>query len=158
MAMLSDQDRAMLAARFESSLDRDVTVRLFTQSMARSLLVLPGQQPGGGGELMKVTQDLLQELTSISPKLTLEVYDAYGDGASEAKRLEIEQLPAVVLGNDGEGRVRFYGAPLGNEFPTVLADIESVSQEAPMLRGPVAAAARDLIDEDVHLRVFVTPT
>ena len=157
MAMLSDQDRAMLAARFESSLDRDVTVRLFTQSVARSLLVLPGQQPGGG-ELMKVTQDLLQELTSISPKLTLEVYDAYGDGASEAKRLEIEQLPAVVLGNDGEGRIRFYGAPLGNEFPTVLADIESVSQEAPMLRGPVAAAARDLIDEDVHLRVFVTPT
>ena len=157
MAMLSDQDRAMLAARFESSLDRDVTVRLFTQSMARSLLVLPGQQ-SGGGDLMKVTQDLLQELTSISPKLTLEVYDAYGDGASEAKRLEIEQLPAVVLGNDGEGRIRFYGAPLGNEFPTVLADIESVSQEAPMLRGPVAAAARDLIDEDVHLRVFVTPT
>ena len=157
MPLLSDKDKQMLAERFETSLANDVTVKLFTQSTARSMLILPGQEEGGN-EFMKVTQELLVELTDISPKLTLEVYDAFGSGSGEAKRLEIEQLPAIVLGDDDGGHVRFYGAPVGNEFPTILAGIESISQEYPLLREPVAAAARDLIDEEVHLRVFVTPT
>ena len=158
MALLSDQDRAALAERFESSLERDVKVRLFTQSAARSLLVLPGQQSSPNNEYMKVTQELLQELVETSPKLSLDVYDAFGAGAGEAKRLRIEQLPAILLGDDDGGRVRFYGAPVGNEFPTILMGIESLSKDEPVLREAVADAARTRIDEQVHLRVFVTPT
>ena len=70
----------------------------------------------------------------------------------------IEQIPAIVLGDDPEGRVRFYGAPVGNEFPTILTGIESISQQAPMLQDYVMVAAQQYIDEPVHLRVFVTPT
>ena len=161
MALLSDQDHQVLSERFAETLEKDVMVKLFTQSQARSLLILPGQdqqsqsQPN---EFMKVTQELLEELTSISPKLTLQVYDVFGDGADEAKRLRIEQLPAIVLGDDDEGRVRFYGAPVGNEFPTILTGIEALSKSAPMLTEEVAKVAIERIDEQVHLRVFVTPT
>ena len=107
---------------------------------------------------MKVTNELMHELVEMSPKLSLEVYDAFGDGADETKRLQIEQLPAIVIGDDEGGHVRFYGAPVGNEFPTILTGIESLSQQEPMLSDPVAEAARERIDEEVHLRVFVTPT
>ena len=161
MALLSDQDHQVLSERFAETLEKDVMVKLFTQSQARSLLILPGQdqqsqsQPN---EFMKVTQELLEELTSISPKLTLQVYDVFGDGADEAKRLRIEQLPAIVLGDDDEGRVRFYGAPVGNEFPTILTGIEALSKSGPMLTEEVAKVAIERIDEQVHLRVFVTPT
>ena len=159
MALLSDEDRQALTERFATTLERDVTVKLFTQSEARSLLILPGKEnPQTGNEFMKVTGELMHELAEMSPKLNLEVYDAFGDGADEAKRLEIEQLPAIVIGDDEGGHVRFYGAPVGNEFPTILTGIESLSQQEPMLESHVAEAARDKIDEAVHLRVFVTPT
>jgi alkyl hydroperoxide reductase subunit AhpF len=159
MALLSDEDRQALTERFATTLDRDVTVKLFTQSEARSLLILPGQQnQQPGNESMKVTNELMHELVEMSPKLNLEVYDAFGDGADEAKRLEIEQLPAIVIGDDEGGHVRFYGAPMGNEFPTILTGIESFSQQEPMLEEHVAEVAREQFDEQVHIRVFVTPT
>jgi alkyl hydroperoxide reductase subunit AhpF len=161
MALLSDQDHQVLSERFAETLEKDVVVKLFTQSQARGLLILPGQNQQAqsqSNEFMKVTQELLEELTSISPKLTLQVYDVFGDGADEAKRLQIEQLPAIVLGDDDEGRVRFYGAPVGNEFPTILTGIEALSKSGPMLTAEVAKVAIERIDEQVHLRVFVTPT
>lgn len=159
MALLSDEDRQALTKRFATTLDRDVTVKLFTQSEARSLLILPGQQnQQPGNEFVKVTNELMHELVETSPKLNLKVYDAFGDGADEAKRLEIEQLPAIVIGDDEGGHVRFYGAPVGNEFPTILTGIESFSQQEPMLEEHVAAVAREQFDEQVHIRVFVTPT
>jgi hypothetical protein len=158
MALLSEDDRKALTERFQETLENDVKVRLFTQSEARGLLVLPGQEQAPTNEFMKVTRELMEELVEMSPKLSLEVFDAFNDGADEAKRLQIEQLPAVVLGDDDEGRIRFYGAPVGNEFPTILTGIEALSKTGPMLRDAVADAARDLIDEPVHLRVFVTPT
>lgn len=158
MALLSEDDRKALTERFEETLENDVKVRLFTQSEARSILLLPGQEQPPSNEFMKVTRELMEELVEMSPKLSLEVFDAFNEGAEEARRLEIEQLPAIVLGDDAQGRVRFYGAPVGNEFPTILTGIEALSKDGPMLRDAVADAARDRIDQPVHLRVFVTPT
>ncbi|MCH7655203.1 MAG: hypothetical protein IIC95_04350 [Chloroflexi bacterium] len=157
MALLAEDDRKAIEEHFEGTLESDVVLRLFTQSAARSLLIVPGEQ-AQTGERAKMTQELLEELVACSPKLSLQVYDVHGDGAAEAQRLGIEHIPAIVFGDDEDGRVRFYGAPLGNEFGTVIASIEALSKAQPMLRAEVADAARKLIDEPVHLRVFVTPT
>ena len=157
MALLGEQDRKAIEDRFADTLEDDVVLRLFTQSAARSLLTIPGEQEKVG-EYAKVTQQLLEELVATSPKLSLQVYDVYGDGAEDAKRLGVEHIPAIIFGDDAEGRVRFYGAPVGNEFSTVIASIEALSKSEPMLRQEVADAARERIGEHVHLRVFVTPT
>ena len=157
MALLAEDDRKAIEEHFEGTLESDVVLRLFTQSAARSLLIVPGEQ-AQTGERAKMTQELLEELVACSPKLSLQVYDVHGDGAAEAQRLGIEHIPDIVLCDDEDGRVRFYGAPLGNEFGTVIASIEALSKAQPMLRAEVADAARELIDEPVHLRVFVTPT
>ena len=158
MPLLSEEDRKTLEDRFAETLDEDVKILLFTESEARSLLTIPGQAANGAGaEYAKVTRELLTELAATSPKLTLEILDVHGDGADEAKRLQIEHIPAIVMGGD-DGRVRFYGAPVGNEFPTILMGIESISKSGPMLREGVATAVRERIDQQVHLRVFVTPT
>ena len=157
MALLAEDDRKAIEEHFSGTLEADVVLRLFTQSAARSLLVVPGEQ-NQTGEYAKVTQDLLEELVATSPKLSLQVYDVHGDGAEEARRLGIEHIPAIVFGDDPDGRVRFYGTPLGNEFGTVIASIEALSKAQPMLRDKVADAAREQIGEQVHLRVFVTPT
>ena len=159
MPLSSEQDLDTLKQRFTETLDKHVRIRLFTESDVRSLLVLPGQPDNdGGSEYAKVTKQLLQELVESSPKLSLEILDVHADGADEARRLGIEQIPAIVLGDDAEGRVRFYGAPVGNEFPTSLTGIEARSNDAPLLRDRVADEVRGRIDAQVHLRVFVTPT
>ena len=157
MALLGEQDRKAIEERFADTLEDDVVLRLFTQSAARSLLVVPGV-PDTVGEYAKVTQQLLEELVATSPKLSLQVYDVYGDGAEDAKRLGVEHIPAIVFGDDAKGRVRFYGAPVGNEFGTVIASIEALSKSEPMLRQEVADVVKEQIGERVHLRVFVTPT
>ena len=157
MVLLAEDDRKAIEEHFSETLESDVVLRLFTQSAARSLLILPGQQ-SGNGEAAKMTQELLEELVACSPKLSLQVYDVHGDDADEARRLGIERIPAIVFGDDENGRVRFYGTPFGNEFGTVIASIEGLSKAQPMLRAEVAEAAREQIDEQVHLRVFVTPT
>ncbi len=157
MALLAEDDRKAIEEHFSGTLEADVVLRLFTQSAARSLLVVPGEQ-NQTGEYAKVTQELLEELVATSPKLSLQVYDVHGDGADEARRLGIEHIPAIVFGDDEDGRVRFYGTPLGNEFRTVIASIEALSQAQPMLRDEVADVVREQIGEQVHLRVFVTPT
>ena len=156
MPLLRDADKKAIQERFEESLQSDVKIRLFTQSDARTLLTIPGQ-PQQTNEYAKVTKEVLQELAALSPKLSLEVLDVHGDDAAEARRLNIEQVPAILLGDDAEGRLRFYGAPVGNEFMTVLTTIEGLSQAtAPLPEHVMKAAQR--IDEPVHLRVFVTPT
>ena len=157
MALLGEDDRKAIEEHFSSKLESNVVLRLFTQSAARSLLTIPGEATPNG-EHAKVTQELLEELVATSPKLSLEVYDIHGEGAEEAKRLGIERIPAIVFGDDPDGRVRFYGAPLGNEFGTVISSIEALSTASPMLRQEVADAVRERIGEPVHLRVFVTPT
>ena len=157
VALLAEDDRKAIEEHFSSTLESDVVLRLFTQSTARSLLIVPGEQ-SGTGEHAKMTQELLEELVACSPKLSLRVYDVHGDGGEEARRLGIEHIPAIVFGDDEEGRVRFYGTPFGNEFGTVIASIEALSKAQPMLRAEVADVVRAQIDERVHLRVFVTPT
>lgn len=158
MALLSDQDRDFLKERFEE-LDAPVVLKLFTESEARSLLTIPGQaQNPGGNEMAKVTKDLLEEVTELTPKLSLEVYDVNGDGKEHARELGIERVPAIVLGDDGQGRVRFSGAPVGNEFPTILEGIEALSTSSPKIRPDLAEALIERVNEPVNLKVFVTPT
>ena len=44
MGILSEEEKQTLTDRFTTTLSNDVKVKLFTQSQARSLLILPGQQ------------------------------------------------------------------------------------------------------------------
>ena len=63
-----------------------------------------------------------------------------------------------MLGDDEGGRVRFYGAPVGNEFPTILDGIDALSNDSPKMRQAVLQAVAEHVDESVNLKVFVTPT
>ena len=156
MTIITEKDQGFLRQRFEQTLQRDVTVKLFTESVARSLLTMPGQAPN---PMAQLAQDLARELTDLSPKLKLEVLDFRGDGADAAAALGVDRVPALILGDDDAGdRIRFYGTPVGNEFGTIIEALEGLSQDTPHLSPHVADVARRYIQELVHLQVFVTPT
>ena len=121
MPIIPDKDRDSLKRELRKDLKNDVTIKLFSQGS--SLLTIPGREC----RYCPQTQQLMEELTSLSPKLHLEVVDVYSQ-AEERQKYGIEQIPAIVLGDNSDGRLKFYGLPAGLEFPTIVAGIKTISR------------------------------
>jgi hypothetical protein len=155
MPVIDPNIQQALRERFKERMRDQVTIRLFTQSAASSLLTVPGRPEC---QFCAETEELTKELVELSPLLKLEVHDFHGAGAELARELGVERIPALVLGDDHEGRVKLYGLPMGYEFAILIEGIEALSQAAPPLSERVAIAAQKSIRDPVHLQVFVTPT
>ena len=151
MPVISPQDRQSLEERFRKELKRKITLRLFTQTVGK--LIIPGRECATCSQ----TQQILEELTSLSPMLELEAVDFYSQG-QKAQDSGVERIPAIVMSKDGaSSNVKYYGMPSGYEFVTIIEDVIAMSQP----RSPLSADTRKklkLVDQDVHIQVFVTPT
>lgn len=114
-----------------------------------------------GCDACEATHELVQEVTSLSDgKLRLEVHDLDAH-PPEATLYGIDKAPAVVVLGDETGRrdfgIRFYGAPDGYEFATLIEDIRMASEAATDL-SPATIEALQHLTAPLHLQVFVTPT
>ena len=99
---------------------------------------------------------LVEEVSQLSPKLHLEVVDFYKN-REDASALGIEKIPAMIIGGDGNTRVRFYGLPSGLEFSVLLQTLIAASEKSRSLQLETRRQLKAL-KEDVHIQVFVTPT
>lgn len=150
MPIITDENRANLKREFRKELKKDVTIRLFSQGS--SLLSVPGREC----QYCAQTQQLMEELTALSPKLNLEVYDFYSQ-AEEREKYGVERIPAIVMGKDGGARLKFYGIPLGYEFATIVEDIKTISRGVSPLTMDTRKKLRK-VNQPVHIQVFVTPS
>jgi len=150
MAFIPEKDKNDLKRRLQKELASDVTIKLFTQAAA--ILVIPGRECPSCAP----TQQLLEEVVSLSPKLHLEVVNHYG-APEEARKYGVERIPAIVLDGAGQGNIKFYGLPSGYEFVTILEDIIGVSRRLSGLKMETRKKLRQ-VDQPVRLEVFVTPT
>jgi glutaredoxin-like protein len=104
----------------------------------------------------KETKQLLEELHQLEDKIILEVYNK--DFAKEkAEYYNIDKIPAIVLENEKDYGIRFYGIPSGYEFGTLLQDIIYVSKKVTDLN-PSTKEFIKQIKKPLHIQVFVTPT
>ena len=150
MPAIPDRDRETLKREFRKDLKKDVTIRLFTQGS--SLLTVPGREC----QYCPQTQQLMEELTAISPKLHLEVYDFYSQ-TEENEKYGVERIPAIVMGEEGNTRLKFYGIPMGQEFPVILENIKTISRGVSPLTMDTRKKLRK-VNQPVHIQVFVTPS
>ncbi len=112
-------------------------------------------------EYCKDTSELLEDITALTDKLSLQTYDLAKD-AELAKKYKIDKAPGfVLLGKQDDGTIdygiRYYGIPAGHEFTSLINDLLVVSQRDSGL----AKETRDLLGkltQPVKLQVFVTPT
>lgn len=150
MPYLNDQDAKIIAERFASELEADVTLEFFAPST--SGLTLPGQD----GETSEYTRQILQETAALSPKLHLKVHSILAE-SEVAAAFKIARTPATaVIGRQDYG-IRYYGIPAGYEFATLLELIMLASKGQAPLAAESQAILRRLKDE-AHIQVFVTPT
>lgn len=150
MPVLPDRDRDNLKRTFRKELKKDVTLRLFTQGS--SLLTIPGREC----KFCPQTQELMGELTSLSPKIHLEIYDFHSQ-AEEREKYGVERIPAIVMGDGDNSRLKFYGIPSGYEFATIVENIKTLSRGVSPLTMDSRKKLRK-VNQPVHIQVFVTPS
>ncbi len=153
MAILSADNAEQVRTFFKDNLQDSVSIELFTQG--RSALYVPGQREC---ETCEDTEELLKEVADLSDKVSLSVHDLKADPrAGAAEGVTADMVPSIVLRGKDRGQVRFMGLPSGYEFATLIQDLASVSSGATTLsQTTLDDLAR--LTEDVHIRVFVTPT
>ena len=107
------------------------------------------------------TLQLATELTGVSDKLGLSIYDADED-AEIARQYKVDKFPGlVIVGRDGDQildyGIRYAGIPSGHEFSSLIHDLVLVSGGDSGLGQETRNFLKSL-KSPVHLQVFVTPT
>ncbi len=150
MPLLTDQDAAFVRKRLADELVGDVRLVFFAPSLG-GLAV-----PGADWEMAEYTRRILQEFARLSDRVHLEEHSLAGE-PDLARRYGVARAPATLIIGAEDYGVRFYGAPAGYEFVTLLELVLDVSKgRAPISDETRAVLAR--LPVDVHLQVFVTPT
>ena len=150
MPILQQKDREAIQRRFATELKRDVNVTLYTQAAIG--LYIPGRECRYCGP----TQELVEEVSLLSPKTHLEVVDFYKN-PEDAANHGVERIPALLIGAGNNDGVRFYGMPSGLEFALLLDSIIAASDKRSSLQLETRRQLKGL-EEDVHIQVFVTPS
>jgi glutaredoxin-like protein len=141
MSLMSARDRQLIGERLKEMADA-VKLINFTQEL---------ECPG-----CRETSQLLRELSELSDKLTLEVYNFQLD-REKVDEYKIDKIPATAIVGAKDVGIRFYGFPGGYEFASLLEAILSVSKGQSGLQ-PASVEKLRAITRPVHLEVLVTPT
>jgi len=107
------------------------------------------------------TKQMLEEVTSLNDKLSLNVYDIQ-DNADVARKFNVTNAPGIVIAAKDNAEVKnlgiqFSGIPSGHEFSTLINDILIASRRESGLDAKTREYLKNL-DKPLHLQVFVTPT
>jgi len=142
MPLIKDKEKESLRKEFSQKLVDDVRIMVFTQDVPCVFC--------------NETVQVATELGDVSPKLKVEIYDFVKD-QMKATELRIDKIPAIAVVGRKDYGIRFYGIPSGYEFNSLVGAIMDVSRGESGLSQKTKDAMR-MLDQPVHLQVFVTPT
>ncbi len=145
--LLPDQIVTQVKQVFAGQLSQPVEVLLFTRQE--------------DCEACEDTRRLLEEVTELSEKLSLQVFDI-DEHAELARQLHVDKTPGIVLAAADNGQrtdygVVFAGVPSGYEFSTLVNDLILVSGRDSRLQPQTRAFLQEL-KQPLLLQVFTTPT
>ena len=147
--LIPAQEKPRLKRDFRKHLKADVLLRMYTQSP--SPIAIPGREC----RYCPQTQQLLEELVSLSPRLALETVEFHLE-REMAQEDSISRIPAVVVGANTGKWVRYYGLPLGYQMPVLVEIVKALSRGGTRLSVNSRKQLRR-VQKPVHLQVFVTP-
>ena len=109
-----------------------------------------------GCETCAPTRRALEQIARDNSEIVLEVLNLVLD-KEKAAEYGVDRVPAIVIVAPGRDRIRYYGAPLGNELPTLLEAIRMAATGETALTEQSRAQLKAL-SKPVALQVFFTPT
>ena len=152
-ALIPDQEKSRIKRTFRKDLKAEVYLRLFTQRPS------PIAVPGRECKYCLQTQQMLEELAALSPKIHLDMVDIYAE-PELAREEGITRVPAIAFGlnreSKGGPKLRFFGIPMGYQMAVVIENIRTISRSVSPLSMDTRKQLRR-INQPVHIQVFVTP-
>lgn len=147
MPLLNDQIIAQVREAFDAGLKHDVEVLFFGKM--------------DGCDYCDDTRQLLEEVTALSPKFHLSVYDLE-QNADVAKAYHVDRAPVTLIAARNGAAIKDYGIrllgiPSGHEFSTLIQDLILVSGRESGL-DELTRLFLNSLKSPLHLQVFVTPT
>lgn len=146
MPIMPDRIKQQVKQVFEKKLQGDVKLLTF----------FAPAQPGEDRPYDGATREMVAELLTITEKLTTAEYTS---DSPEAQQYGVTMFPAIVVLGDGDRDfgVRYFGAPLGYEFGTLVEMVADASVGTTMLSEATRQALQN-VQKDVVIEVFSTPT
>lgn len=142
MSLIPDDKKELLRNDFKEKLVDPVKIVMFTQEIEC--------------RFCSDTRRLVQELATLSDKITVEIYDFVADDA-KAKEYGIDKIPALAIIGKKDYGVRIYGIPYGYELQTLIEAIINVSKAKTDLSDNTKNILAE-VKSPVHIQVFVTLT
>ena len=144
MALLSEQDRQTVAKHL-AVITHPVKLLFFTQTI-------------GAPETVLIAKQVVDELVSLSEQLTLEEVNLVLD-KDRATAYGVEEIPAVViLRGDEDTGIRFWGAPAGYEFMSLIEAVILAGTDDSGLSDESKALIASQVTAPMDILVFATPT
>jgi glutaredoxin-like protein len=109
-----------------------------------------------GCESCAPARRVLEQIARENPDVALEVLNLVLD-KEKAAEFGVDRVPAVIVSAPGRDRIRYYGAPLGNELPTLLQALRMAATGETGLTEESRTRLKAL-SAPVTLQVFFTPT
>ncbi len=138
--MLSETERSVFERKFASMKDQ-VTLSVFED----------------GHQAAKPLAEFATSITSISPRVSVDIQDPQEGKNNRLRELHIERWPVLVLTKGEFARIRYFGVPLGFEVPAMLDAIVELSGSATLL-SPRAKSSLATVRRKANIQVFVLPT
>ena len=166
MAILEPDDREVVRKYFEQKLTAPVRMVVFTETADETDVTAFRT-----GESSRQTQELVEELASLSDAIRLEIRDIGSLSDDEKARIASEWgilgTPTIAVGPAGDSGapgsdgappgIRFAGYPGGYEFTSFLETLGSIAAENWGLTEETVALL-DKVDRPIDIKTFVTPT
>jgi glutaredoxin-like protein len=110
-----------------------------------------------GCDYCNETRQISEELSELSDKVSVSVHNF--DAERElADKFGIDKVPAtIVMSEEKDYGIRYFGIPSGHEFMSVLEDIIMVGTGEVDLQQSTLDVLKS-IKQPVHMKVFITPT
>ena len=108
------------------------------------------------GDTCAATRRALEQIVESSEgAVTLETVNLSLDKERAADH-GVDRVPALIAAASGFDRIRYYGAPLGRELPTLMEAIAMIAaSETPLTDD--SRARLHAVSTPVHIQVFFTP-
>jgi len=142
MPVLKEREKKLISEKLSRDLEKDVRLVVFTQDFEC--------------EYCATNRELMEDIASLSDKIKLEVFDFEKD-YDKAQKWGIDKIPATAVFGIREYGIRFFGLPMGYEFPALIDTIIDASRGTTRLQPAIKEKIKS-IREPVHIQVFVTPT
>ena len=142
MSLIPENKRDYLKKDFKEKLKNSVKILMFTQEIEC--------------KFCSDTRQLVQELSTLNAKITVEVYDFVAD-SEKAKEYGIDKIPALAIIGEKDYGVRIFGIPYGYELQTLIEAVINVSRGKTNLSDKTKTILKE-VKAPVHIQVFVSLT